>query len=327
MNSIQMMPLPKGRITHSMKGAWLTCPEKCRRQYVLEAKQAPAIPLIKGSAVHAVTGNAMAEQLLGRPRPDLSVLRAKLPDVVKFEVERSEAETGMKVLWEEEEETLESLQGACDRALVAYEETIGHKLVPLESEKLFRIKRKSTVVGDYDISGKLDVYDSLQFVRDMKITGKKKDENEAMMSSQLTLYQMYIESTKRVVNGLALDVVVVTDSKAEVQTLEAPPRTEAEKTAMLAQTDDVVGAIRLRVFPKKLDWGCCSWCGYREFCVPDWAKMGKEKDAAAREARKIKAAEKEKEAAEKVAAKKIKDDAAAAKKAEKEEAKQAKAKN
>ncbi len=300
--------LPKNRISHSGRECFVTCPEKWRRQYDVKEKQRPALALIKGNIVHAGLGYAASEQLLHNPRPSIKELMRYTASMVEFEVARSESDSGYKLDWDEEGETIHTLRRQAVRAVEAYEKLIGHTLVPVEAEQMFYMELPGR---DYVISGRMDIFDITGFLRDYKTSGKKMEEIIPVISDQLTLYQIHRESKeakagelKVQIAGLALDAIAITAGGVEVQPLEVPPRTATEKQECLDNFDATVGAIRSGYFPKANNWRVCSWCGYLEDCKPGVYK-------AAKEIKRLKV---------------IADEAAAAKKAkEKQEKDQAKA--
>jgi len=266
---IPLGDLPKGRLSPSAKTTYSVCGEKYRRQYINMERQAPAVPLMRGSVVHMGFSWAASEQIRGMRRPAEKVIVEYADQATGLEVARSESESNQKTEWKNGENLI-TLRADVRRAVGAYEAQIGKTLRPVESERLFSHRFDGR---PYEISGKLDLYDQMGFVRDIKTVGRRMDENAALHSDALTIYQKHVELTGRVVNGLALDGIVLKKDSIEIQPLEIAPRTEAQKAECMDEFDKVVQGIRAGIFVKANDWDnykACKTCGFLRDCKPEW---------------------------------------------------------
>jgi len=271
---IPLGELPKGRVSTSAEDTYALCGEKYRRQYIGMEKQAPAVPLVKGSAIHGGLAWAASEQIRGKRRPAKKDILEYADQLTGLELSRAEAD-GQKMEWKAGE-TLDTLRVDVMRGLDAYESKVGKTLRPVESEQVFFHRPKGK---PYEISGKLDIYDEQGFIRDYKTSGRRMDDNAALHNHALTTYQMHVESTGRVVNGLALDGIIIKKGSVEIQQLEVAPRTEAQKAERLQRSDMVVRGIRAGVFVKTDNWQACKWCGFLKDCQPVWYAAKKAADS------------------------------------------------
>lgn len=264
--TVQLGPLPGGKISPSAANAWQICGEKYRRQYILKHPQDPAAALIAGSAFHSGQQYAADEQLRGRRRPDLVKLQDYVGEATGMELIKAQNEAGRKIDWKEGE-TFEGLRRDAIRGFAFFEQGHGHKLEPLEAEEYGGLEFENRA---YRITLKLDVYTRALFVRDYKLTGSSPHATAAASSDQLTAYQAFKESQGQEVRGLALDHVVLNKASERLVIDEVPPRTPEQIAAWLEKMDMIVLAIRAGTFPKANNWKLCSWCGYLRTCHPDW---------------------------------------------------------
>jgi hypothetical protein len=267
--TLQEWKLPGDRISFSAKNAWQTCGWKYNRSYILGARGDPSTSLVVGSAYHSGQQYAANEQIHGRPRPAIAVMQDYVGEAVFQELTKAQNESRREIEWKEGE-SLDTLKSDAVRAFTTFERDRGHALEPETIEEYFRLEFENR---KYLLTGKLDVWTRQHFVRDFKLTRKKPHALNALMSDQLTGYQIWKESQGFKVAGLALDHIVLRKKDEEVVTQEVPPRTPEQIAAFLDDVDAVVRGIRAGCFPKVNNWQICSWCQHLRECHPDWYEM------------------------------------------------------
>ena len=123
--------------------------------------------------------------------------------------------------------------------------------------------------GDRNISGRLDLADDAGRIVDFKTAARRKSQDDADTSVQLTIYSAAHKLIKgRPATGVRLDTVIVQKTKVDRQVLESE-RTVHDYEAVARRVNTIVASIEAGHFPPAPPgaWWCSpKWCGYYNSC-------------------------------------------------------------
>lgn len=241
------------------------CPEAYRRRYILAERIPPGIAALKGTGVHRGAQHNMAQKR--ETREDLPV-----DQIVEAAVAAFEAEThgGYSMTPEETKIGRKKLIGTAKDDVVAmarvHAEQQAPDYQPVLVEELVRILLPNS---PRDLLGVIDLTDERDRLVDFKTSGKKKTQNDADTSIQLTTYAVAFKAkTGRDPSEVRLDTI--TRSKNETaRDVVRSTRGPADFAALAARINVVNASIDAGLFPPATPgaWWCSAkWCGYHSTC-------------------------------------------------------------
>jgi CRISPR/Cas system-associated exonuclease Cas4 (RecB family) len=278
MTAIELKELPKEHLSYSAITTFIRCGHQYRLRYWDGRKGPVGSSLVLGSAIHGALEYASKEQLRTGARPPSAELVEYVRGILAIEVAQAEARSGFPVDWKEGK-GLEWAKLMVANGVTAYEDTVGKTLKPVLVEHGFTIGFQNV---EYKLVGFLDIWDADSVVWDIKTSQKKMSPMTAVMSDQLTGYQIGLEEEGRIPAGLGIQAIILKAKGAEVQVIGDPanpgkpckPRTRAQLQDYLTNVNTVALSIKAGLYPKANDFRVCSWCEYRMECHPEWFPAG-----------------------------------------------------
>ena len=121
---------------------------------------------------------------------------------------------------------------------------------------------------------RIDILTKQGVLIDVKTGMKHQNQMTVVTSSQLTRYQMALESIGERVNGLEIHSISWGEKKgATVKRFACAPRTKDQMADEWANLLQIAKGIRAEVFPKANNWQVCSWCEHLAGCQPrEWVE-------------------------------------------------------
>lgn len=241
------------------------CPESYRRRYLENEVIPPGIALLKGSGFHKGAETNMRQKI--DTHKDLPV-----SDIVDAAV--AAFETGVHgdfILSDEEESrgaTVVISDAKDDLAEMAdvHAKEQAPEYQPAMVEKRVRIELPQ---APRDLLGIIDLVDDQQRVVDFKTAGRRKAQDEADSSTQLTVYAAAFQHmTGTPPADIRLDCVVQSKTKT-VRQVVTTKRDTADFTALAHRINAVTQAVAAGSFPPSLPgtWWCSpKFCGYWNTC-------------------------------------------------------------
>jgi len=243
---------------------YFRCGEQDRR---IEAgdRIPPGIALVKGRVGHRVAAhNWRAKQESGAD-VDLN----KLLDVARTAL-REETADGVMLTPDEafsgQKRTIERTADRLAQVTVCFHEELAPSIQPVLVEQKIEVELPEL---DLELVGVLDLSDQSDYVRDLKIAGRKKRHAEAHGSDQLTMYDYLFEAhTGRRPQGLVMDVIHETKDAVGLQHLPTE-RQEADRQVLARKVQAFTAGIKagLALPAAPGSWICSpTYCGYWWTC-------------------------------------------------------------
>lgn len=260
-----MTATKKPHMSPSAMDTYLRCGEQYRRAYVLGERIPPGVALIKGSGVHKGAEVNYKQKVESGVDISIDDMKAAAVEEIDLRVRHD----GILLTKEESTVGASNVVGKIKDSAVKLVQIFGTDVAPnvqpVEVEKWLRVEIPSSRV---DLLGKLDVVDSERNVRDIKTSSKKKQQEEADRSDQLTFYHAaYARETGEAPAGVVLDVLIE-KAKPEVQIIKST-RSEKDLHVFVSRLNAVNNGIAAGSFPPaSLGSWCCSprFCGYWFTC-------------------------------------------------------------
>ena len=262
-------------LSASQLSMYTRCPKQYEYRYMKGIKRPPNLNMIVGTSVHA-----SAEVNYG------SKFKKKKPVTLDVALDAfSTAWRKNKADAEDEGKTKEGTQK--DRGVAMSKShylEIAPKWQPVEEPELEftvaipGVKRK--LYGFIDVIAspvvavpgplKLKRAEPLRMVRDNKTSGRKYDKLSVEVSGQLTAYEhVHRELFGKPSDGVGFDIMVADKNSTDVEVQkQTTTRTDAEITRFHQTAQAIEKGIVAGVFPPVDDQKTCSWCGYRDICLP-----------------------------------------------------------
>lgn len=256
----------KPHTSASQLAAYTKCPEAYRRRYLEHERIPPGIALLKGSGVHTGAETNMRQKVdTFRDLPVSDIIdaavagfdgRAQEEGVSLDDIESSRGPD--VVLGEARDDVAELAAVHANQQAPEYQPVIVEREVTIELPGCSR-----------DLKGVVDMADTQQRIVDFKTTKRRKQEDEAHRSVQLTVYaSAYRAVTGEAPSGVLLDVLVQTKTKTSRQVLDST-RTIDDFNALAHRINAVQAAIDAGHFPPASPdaWWCApKWCGFHSTC-------------------------------------------------------------
>ena len=268
--TITLIDLPRGRLSPSAADTWKRCGEQYRRRYILRQKGPMDSGRLLGTVVHAAIHEATMQQFgMGkRPLPEESAKMAI--ERVDLELARAQSETGLPLVWKNDM-TIEKIKKISHAMTLVYEEQVGVGLHPALAEREIELRYEGV---DWVFPLRIDILTKQGVLIDVKTGMKHQNQMTVVTSSQLTRYQMALESIGERVMALEIHSISWGEKKgATVKRFACAPRTKDQMADEWANLLQIAKGIRAEVFPKANNWQVCSWCEHLAGCQPrEWVE-------------------------------------------------------
>lgn len=255
----------KPHISPSQLESYCRCPEAYRRRYLDGQVIPPGIAQMKGTGFHRGAELNMRQKLEShRDLPTSDIVDcaiASFAENVKVgcELTADERSRGKDIVVGEAVDALRTMA-------TVHAEKQAPEYQPVLIEEKVRIELPN---APRDLLGIIDLADDKQRVVDFKTGGKKKTQNDADDSVQLTVYAAaYHARTGRPPSELRLDTVVQTKTKTFSQVVSTT-RGEPDFSALANRINAVTKSIEAGSFPPATpqSWWCSDrYCGYHSTC-------------------------------------------------------------
>lgn len=251
----------KPHISPTQLDSYCRCPEAYRRRYLEGEIIPPDIARLKGKGFHAGAETNMRQKL--ETREDLPAGEIVDAAVAGFEA----AAAGGYVLAEDE---TEASVGQAKDSLVGMAKCHATDQAPDYQPVLVEKAVRIELPGPRDLLGIIDLADDKRRVVDFKTAARKKRQEDADSSVQLTTYAAaYHAETGEPPASLRLDSVVQTAGGKTYRDVLDTERTPADLAALAHRINAVTGAIEAGSFPPASpgSWWCSPrFCGYWSTC-------------------------------------------------------------
>ena len=241
------------------------CGEQYRRRYIEGEIIPPGVAIIKGKATHKGAETNMRQKI--ESGVDLSANEIVDAAVAAFEGElhgaylltKEEQDRGAKiVLGEAKDEVVSMAKVHAEQQAPDYQ--------PMMVEQTVRIE----LPGKRDLLGVIDLADDQHRIVDFKTSKRKKSQNEADESIQLTVYAAaYQGITGTPPSEVRLDTLVNTKSRGTERQVLTSNRSRADIVALANRINAVSQAVESGAFvPAAMGiWQCSEkFCGYWRSC-------------------------------------------------------------
>ncbi len=240
------------------------CPESYRRRYIEKEIIPPGIALIQGKGVDGAATLNFSQKIASHQDLPISEIvdaaAAAFDEQLRGEYALSDEEVARgakRVLGEAKDETVSLAE------LHAREQAPEYQPVSVQREARIILPNST-----HDLLGYIDLEDDRHIVTDIKTANKRKNQEEADNSVQLTLYA----ASHRIETGrdpaeVRLDVLV--KNKTPVRQVVSSHRGRADYQALVNRVKAVLQGIKSGNFSPATPgaWWCgAKWCGYYSTC-------------------------------------------------------------
>lgn len=243
--------------------SFVRCPEAYRRSYVEREKLPPGIALLKGKGFHKGAETNMRQKL--DSHVDLPASDIVAATVAAFE---TDLRSGY-VLDSGETRSHERVIGEAKDGLAAMAELHATEQAPDYQPVMVEKQVRIELPGPRDLLAVIDLADDRDRVTDFKTGGKRKSQDEADASVQLTVYAgAYKIATGNLPSEVRLDVAVQSKTKT-FRDVVSSQREAADFQALANRINVVSAAIDTGLFPPTTPgaWWCSArFCGYHATC-------------------------------------------------------------
>lgn len=259
-------PKEKPHLSDSALNMLSRCGEQYRRRYVEGDREAPGVSLIVGIGVDA----SVSANLRAKKHTKKLLTIEEVSDAARDSVVGEFGNREVRLIDDEVSDGLKATKAkAVDKAvrlsrLHAY--TLAPNIEPTEVQRWWQIDIPGYPMN---LTGKIDVQEGSDSIRDTKTSAKTPNAAAADESNQLTLYALAV----KVVDGQApakvfLDTLVDLKTGAKPVVLESR-RTDADFRVMLARVERAMEVVEKGAFvpANQTDWWCSDrFCGYAPTC-------------------------------------------------------------
>lgn len=240
------------------------CPESYRRRYIEGEKRPPGIAMLRGRAVH-VSGEINFRQKI-ESHSDLPA-----DDIIELATSQFDTELagGYELMDDEKSLGEKNFLGQTKDEIAQMARCMAIDVAPDYQPTLVEARFRLALPGPRDIIGVLDLATDKAEVIDFKTAKKKKNQDDADTSTQLTIYgPAHFALTGKPVTGLHLDSIIHTKKGSNRQRL----------STSRSSPDFVALANRINVLNKIVEsgnyapaavgsWWCSEkWCGFHATC-------------------------------------------------------------
>lgn len=249
-------------ISQSRLFMYLKCGEQYRRRYEEHEIIPPGIAFIRGKSVHK--GVELNNRYKLEKKKDISK-----KDLIKIaDSEFSKIIKGEGIYLTKEEKTQRKTivdKGRDDTTKLTglYREEVAHLIMPKKIELEFEFPCEK-----HDITGRIDLIDEHDFLRDTKTANRRKNQKEVDASDQLTLYALAHEYLfGKPPKKIIMDTLVCT--KVAKYDPIITERSHDDITMLIRRIYAAFEGMKKGVYLpcNPTNWFCSSrWCGYYETC-------------------------------------------------------------
>lgn len=255
------------RISPSRVLTYTRCGEQDRRRNVERDIVPPGVAQLKGTGLHKASEVNFKQKVeTHKDLPKKQIVEAAV-DTFNERV----VVDGLLLSADEKNIGKDKVIDEAQKSVRTMAELYAEGIAPRYQPKEVEVKQVVSVPNsNVDIVGVVDVLDESDVIVDIKTSTKKKQQEEADMSLQLTSYALsHWARTGAPAVDLRMEVVV-DSSKPAVQTLQTQ-RAEDDFEAYLRVVETVARGIEARVFPPAYGipgaWWCSPrFCGYWATC-------------------------------------------------------------
>jgi hypothetical protein len=255
------------KLTQSMVGMFLRCPQQFERRYIKGEIIPPGVAARRGSATHEAIRLNHAHKLYAGEDLPVDVLK----DAARDEFVRLVKDEGIFMPPSElpaKDKILNDGLNAAVRLTGLYHDEIAPEIMPVMVEERVEMDAGLPLI----LSGGIDCYTADKTLRDFKTSGKPKGINAADESLQLTFYSGLLHHKTEVwPEKISLDVLV--DSRVPRYQQLLTNRGPEDFARLLMTLDLIIQQIYTGIFPPcSPDNYLCreKWCGYWSTCK--WGK-------------------------------------------------------
>lgn len=256
---------PKPHLSQSQLETFAMCPERWRRRYIEGDVIPPGVAQLTGSSVHGAAEVNFRQKIASRE--DLPVPQMRELAAAAFE-SRLESES-VTLAPEETSRGKRKVLGEAKDQTVAMAEFHAYQQAPSYQPLLVEERVRITLSGPRDLLAIVDLADECDRVIDFKTGKRRKSQEDADTSVQLSVYDVAFEAaTGRRARGLVLDSIVAHSARYE-RDVVATTRSRDDRLALARRINAVGRAIDAGVFTPATPgaWWCSSrWCGYHATC-------------------------------------------------------------
>lgn len=236
---------------------FMRCGKQWEFAYVYAYKRPPTLRAVIGNAAHeAVEVNYRQKMETGDDLP--------VDDVKEAFSDSFERQMSDEVYFDDEEaerpgEAKDSGYKVIDR----YQKEVAPPIQPLMIEEQVRFR-----INGIPFSGYIDLVDQKRRVRDLKTVKRKPSKNDYALN-MIGYAVGYRQKTGETETGVVLDYMVRTQKPYYNPVPSEGPVPPAAIAQFAEVVTGVAEAVKKGVFlPTGLNNNACSWCGYKEICLP-----------------------------------------------------------
>lgn len=252
-------------VSHSQLDMFTRCGEAYRRRYILGEKIAPGMALLKGSGVHGMAEENFRQKIDSKEDLDTKEL-LEIADA-KFEERRHE--DGYILTSEEEKVGAKKVLGQTKDGVMRLTRLYREKCSPSIQPELVEHEIRIELPGHpTDMLGILDVVTSDGRIKDLKTSGRSKQQADADDSTQMTWYAMAYQALRGKPSA-GIDLEVLVDTKTPKHQRLSTSRGQHDYEVLLARLNTMLAGREAGIFhPAPIgSWWCSAkFCGYWNTC-------------------------------------------------------------
>ncbi len=254
----------KPHYSHTQIDMFCKCPEAWRRRYIEGERIPPGIAMLKGTGFHAGAQENFQQKIESHvdlpPNQivDAAVAACMTGFASEVSLTKEEASRGLRAV----------AANAIDD-LVDLVDCHAHQQAPDYQPIMVEQRVRIELDGPRDLLAVIDLGDDEDRVTDFKTSRKRKTQNDADNTTQLTIYDTAFRvATGRPATELRLDTIVQTKTTTK-RYLLSTQRGPRDFGALAQRINAMHAAIEAGTFhpASGLGWWCSpKWCGYHSTC-------------------------------------------------------------
>jgi hypothetical protein len=214
--------------------------------------------MIKGSSIHRGAEFNWSQKIE-------SMADLKKNDIIDMSVNEFDKMSSEDLFISDEEKTIgkDNLIGKAKDSVVSLTGIYADEMAPTIQPVKCEMELTQNIAG-VDVLAYIDLIDDKNNIRDMKVTGKSKTQNDVDTSSQLTLYSMMLKDFS---GELIIDNLV--DTKTPKYNILTTRRNDIDYFRLIRTIEMMTKAVQSGIFlpPAEGSWVCNKkFCGYHGIC-------------------------------------------------------------
>lgn len=265
-------PTEKPYLSNSQLQMYEKCGEMYRRRYIMKEIIPPGFRMLKGTGVHGGAKINFTQKI--ESHVDMPVKDIIDASVSEFDMA---LQKGSVLLTSEEEAVGKSkVEGQVRDSIAAVSSVYALEVAPLYQPVLVEKKHKIELVhSTHDLVAVMDLADDKKRVIDLKVTGKKKSQNDVDVDEQLTFYALiHLGVTGELPSAVMFENIVDrTSAKTLKRTTErnsvSSTRSADDCRSLVHRINTMIHGLDKGVFipANATSWWCNEkWCGYAHTC-------------------------------------------------------------